>query len=134
MPYDWNNPYDSSIAYDVGNLLTVTISGIPSGETFGSGGGTTTRGPTFNDPTCTFNDPYQIFNANSNAIGFPIEIQVQAPALLTLSGIPSASAFGTLIVIAPGQIVLFGIPSAESFGQVHVSAVVRPAVTAARVL
>lgn len=135
MPYDWNNPYDSVIAYDVGNPQTATLLGIASGEHVGgTGGGSSTRGPTFNDSTCTFNDPYQTFNASINAVGFPSQLMVLAPALITLSGIASAASFGNIVVIAPGTIALSGIPSAESFGVIHVSQVLRPAVTAARVL
>lgn len=38
MPYDWSNPYDSVIPYDVGNPQSITSSGVQSSETFGTTG------------------------------------------------------------------------------------------------
>ncbi len=107
MPYDWSNPYDSPIAYDVGNPQTAAITGISSTQAFGT-------------TSITFSSVIEQTSGIVSVQAFG-SINVLAPTSIALNGIASKESFGLTTVAAPAIRAVSGITSAQSFGITGVS-------------
>lgn len=108
MPYDWNNPYDSIVAFDVGNPVSVSLTGIATAEAFGSAN--LIRADKFT--ASLFGIP------SAEAFGIT---SVSSLLPVSLSGIASAETFGSLLMNTASAVSLTGIPSAEAFGSMNMS-------------
>jgi hypothetical protein len=121
VPYDWSNPYSTLVAYDVGNPLALSLTGIASAEAFGTG----SVSPTGSAPVGLSGIP------SAEAFGAMI---LGAPASLGGHGIPSAETFGVMVLNAPALLSGHGVPSAEAFGRPSVSVPFTKQAVAARCL
>lgn len=112
MPYDWSNPYNSYIPYDVGNPQSISVTGIVSASALGV------------DLISIGSVSVIISGVSSGmAIGF---VNVSSPANYTLTGITSSEQFSIVITQSPATISVHGISSSESFGFITVSSSLAP--------
>lgn len=109
MPYDWSNPYDSPLAYDIGNPQSATATGVATAESFG------TVSITYGNVSATLAGiaTAQSFSTTS----------VSAPAILQFAGIPTLQSFAGLSVNTPSTLTIGSIPSIPSVGSLTVDVV-----------
>jgi hypothetical protein len=112
MPYNWSNPYNSAVPYDVGNPQIAAITGIATSEAFSSL--SVTLGTVLLAVTGI---------VSSQAFSAPV---VSSPSHLTVNGILSSEAFSTLSVQAPFVVNVTGIASVSSVSTVTTSSLIAP--------
>lgn len=102
MPYDWSNPYDSVISYDVGNPQSRSVTGISSAGAFGVftiSLGTVSR---------------SILGITSGA-AFG-SVTATSASTRSVTGIISAEKFSVVTAKSPATVSVRGVTSSESFG------------------